>query len=281
MTFKISQHEVLHEKAQSRAKTFHRAEADLIDVLQELDEAKTFLHYRCTSLFDYCLKYLKLSPAVTANFINVSRKAKEVPSLKEAIRNQEITVCKARKIAPVLTKENSQTWLEKAKSMPKLQLEKEVAKAAPKTLTPEKARYVTEDRILISLGVSEGTMKKYRRAQDLECQRTRGSVSLEATLEALLDNYLQKNDPVIKAERLAKEPSNQCVPGTRSLAAQTKHQVNLRDQGQCTHIQDGRRCENKKWVETHHQIPLSKGGTNDLNNLRTLCWAHHRMQHAH
>jgi hypothetical protein len=56
MTSRISRHEAIHEKAISRAKTFHRAEADLLDVLQELDSAKTFLHYRCTSLYEYCIR---------------------------------------------------------------------------------------------------------------------------------------------------------------------------------------------------------------------------------
>ncbi len=42
-------HELLHEKAILKAKTFHRAEIELIDVLQEVDGQKIFLHYKCTS----------------------------------------------------------------------------------------------------------------------------------------------------------------------------------------------------------------------------------------
>ncbi len=71
----------------------------------------------------------------------------------------------------------------------------------------------------------------------------------------------------------------QNIPGSRRLSAQTKHQVNLRDQGQCTNVHEGKRCENKRWLETHHQIPLSQGGYNSLSNLTTLCWSHHRMRH--
>lgn len=284
-------HELLHEKAVTHAKTFHRAEADLIDILQEIDAAKTFLHYQCTSLHAYCFKFLKLSEANTSNFIAVARKAREVPELKEAIRNQELTVSKARKIAPVINKDNSAEWLNLAKTLPKPKLEKEVAKVAPQTATPETAKYVSEERIKVSLGVFEKTMQKLRRAQDLVSQKTRKIASMEDALEVLLDNYLEKNDPVEEAKRLVDTSASvpgtdtkvqqENIPGSRKISAQTKHQINLRDQGQCTSVHEGKRCENKRWLEIHHKVPLSQGGNNNLNNLTTLCWSHHRMQHVH
>ncbi len=302
-------HELLHEKAISHAKTFHKAEADLIDVLQEVDAAKIFLNYHCTSLFEYCLKHLKLSEANTSSFICVARKSKEIPALKEAIRKQEITVSKARRITSVLTKDNSTHWLDLAKTLPKPQLEKEVAKVAPQTLTPERAKYVAEDRIQLNIGVSEKTMTKLRRVQDLLSQKKRKPASMEESLEELLDLFLTREDPVEKAKRaLTSKPTSdvQHGPGprkrssqllaprqkpihqhtqqtkpSRQIPAQTKHQIHRRDGGQCTHVHNAQRCQNKRWLEVHHQIPLSVGGSNNLQNLTTLCWSHHRMRHNH
>ncbi len=74
----------LHDRALLRAKTFHRAEAELIDVLQEIDEHKSFLHFECTSLFDYSLKYLKLSEANASNFIAIARKSKKSAGIKRS-----------------------------------------------------------------------------------------------------------------------------------------------------------------------------------------------------
>lgn len=34
-------------------------------------------------------------------------------------------------------------------------------------------------------------------------------------------------------------------------------------------------------LQVHHLIPLSKGGTNDHDNLVTLCQRHHEMKHPH
>ena len=34
-------------------------------------------------------------------------------------------------------------------------------------------------------------------------------------------------------------------------------------------------------LQIHHIVPLSKGGTNDLDNLVTICHYHHSLKHRH
>jgi len=73
------------------------------------------------------------------------------------------------------------------------------------------------------------------------------------------------------------------IPFERTrIKAKITHQLNLRDQVQCTQITpDGNRCEQRKWLQVHHIIPISHGGQNELPNLKTLCTAHHQMAHEH
>jgi 5-methylcytosine-specific restriction endonuclease McrA len=122
----------------------------------------------------------------------------------------------------------------------------------------------------------------------LESQRTRRAVKLSEALEALADLYLEKKDPVKKAERVLKRDADACVArhadrieqsDTRLIPAKTKHQVSLRDGAQCTYTDRGKRCETRRWLDVHHVIPREHGGTNELENLTTLCSAHHRMEH--
>lgn len=136
-------------------------------------------------------------------------------------------------------------------------------------------------------------------------QKKRSAATFEDTLIELLDFYLPRQDPVEKAKRnlnAKADAPRQIVQTTAALNnapasvpdrsktanlqkrtaldAQLKHQVFLRDQGQCTHKnQLGEPCENKLWIEIHHQIPISKGGTNRIENLATLCHSHHRTMH--
>ena len=56
-----------------------------------------------------------------------------------------------------------------------------------------------------------------------------------------------------------------------------RHEVLTRDEFTCQEA-DGR-CAGP--FQIHHEIPLSRGGTNDLRNLRTLCYHHHSLKHDH
>ncbi len=74
------------------------------------------------------------------------------------------------------------------------------------------------------------------------------------------------------------------IPAThrnaRAIAAEVKHRVNVRDHGQCQHVySDGRQCESHTFLEVHHRIPVSRGGPGTLDNLVTLCSAHHKHLH--
>ena len=64
------------------------------------------------------------------------------------------------------------------------------------------------------------------------------------------------------------------------LTADQRHTVNLVDGAQCTHVgSDGKRCPEKRWLQVHHIVPVSQGGSNDPENLTTLCWHHHDLVH--
>ena len=64
------------------------------------------------------------------------------------------------------------------------------------------------------------------------------------------------------------------------LTADEKHAVVLRDQGRCTYKnEEGIRCNSDRWVDIHHIILRSEGGSNHPDNLTTLCSFHHDLIH--
>jgi len=284
----------IHEKALEVATRFKQAEADLISVLQEVEMARVFITLGYTSLFNYCVQALGLSEAVAANFITVARKAREVPVLQSAIQAGELSVSKARKIAPILTLANQEEWVEKAKTLSSRKLEEEVARVAPREATPERMKFLAEDRLELRLGISKSLKEKLERVRDLESQRTANPVSIEETLDVLLDVYLESKDPVKRAERVLKKKgvnARASVTGHTNrvklsenrepIPASVRHRIQLRDGGQCAHVNaSGERCESRRWLDIHHVRPWSEGGGNDLENLMTLCSAHHRIEHG-
>lgn len=272
----------LHEKALQLAAAFKKAEHELLCVLQEVDTNRVFEKMGYSSLFTYAVTGLKLPESYAYALINVARKAVKVPELKAAIATGNLSVSQAKKITSVITPENSAEWIGKAQSMTQRELEKAVVTVNPK-VAAEKMIYVASNRVQLQCGISEELMKKLKRAQDLLSQQLKRSASLEEVLEALACGYLQREDPVLKAER-AKKPVSAKGQVSRTvrlaIPAAVKHQVIKRDRGQCAFVdKEGKRCPSTRFVAIHHVQPVAMGGANTPENLATLCFHHHRLFH--
>ena len=300
----------LHKKAKKIVNQYKQSERELVSIIAQVDHLKAFYKLGFNFLFTYMTEGLGLSPAVASNISAVVRKSYEVPQLKNKVVAGEISLSKARKLTPVINEVNQKQWLNLAQSKTQKQIEREVALAQPKSAVIEKVQYVPRDKIInekvqikrevarmkLELGVSEKLMLQLRRCQDLESQRQKKHINLEECLEVLCRFYLEKKDPIKKAQRqkakgkLGEDPNDKSSQPLKSvsdrlyrrvpLPAKVKHQIQLRDHGQCTHVDHhGKRCSSKRYLEIHHHKPVSKGGDNSLQNLRLLCSGHHKVHH--
>jgi 5-methylcytosine-specific restriction endonuclease McrA len=300
--------QALHERAVKAAGNYLNAESDLIEILRDMSKCRGYLDLRHKSLFRYAVDALKLSRDVAYTFCNIAEKARDVPKLYELIRDGNLTVSNARRIVPILTVQNQEKWLGNAVALSKNQLEKALATEFPKLAVDEKASYITGKRLKLQLGVSEELYLKYQRAQELVSTKQGKSADLEATLEALLEVFLDREDPVRIAERAMqkkkakeekdtpndvkeeKKEEKNFVPGRNEfekerkaeerIPAALKHRLTLRDQSQCTtRNKQGVRCPERKWLHFHHIVFLSNGGQTTYENLTTLCSSCHRLKH--
>ncbi|MBU8871158.1 MAG: HNH endonuclease, partial [Gemmatimonadales bacterium] len=67
-------------------------------------------------------------------------------------------------------------------------------------------------------------------------------------------------------------------PGTRntsSIPPKIRREVMARDRHQCQ--RPG--CGNTRFLEVHHIIPRSRGGTNEITNLACVCSSCHKFLH--
>lgn len=283
----------LHSQALEVSTRYRRAEAELVEVLIQVEQHGVHIRRRHASLFAYVTSELGLSENVAYPLITIARKAREVPALGEQLRDGKMTLSNARRVAAVLTVQNQTEWVEKACTLSSRALEREIARVRPETRTPERASYVSGDRVKLEVGLSEAQMLELRRAQDLLCQSRRRTVSLEETIGVLTSEFLKRADPVERARRhtvrrgATVQPSKQVgelvTRQVRSpIPAPILHAVNLRDQRRCTQrLPGGSRCNQTRWVDFHHIIPVCEGGPNTVENLTTLCAAHHKYQHRY
>lgn len=308
----------IDQKALETVKNYKKEEAKLLDIIGKVDRFKVYRSFGYNSLFQYCVQRLQLSESQTSGFITVARKSQEVPLIKKSIEKGTLTVSKAKRITSVITTDNQDHWIELASTSTQKKVEREVALAQPEKMITEKTTYINPlipigekvslkqncPKIKLELGLSEKTMIQLRRAQDILSQKKKQPVNLEKTLEALLETYLLKYDPVEKAKRQESRgklnknskatqkqhslrnaekvgPSNNKIVNTRpALPAQLKHSIYLKAGGQCmAKNPNGERCEQRRFLEIHHTQPLSQGGRNHIDNLTLLCSGHHSVCH--
>lgn len=278
----------IHEHAVDVAKKFLVKEADLLAAIIEVDRFRIHEKFGEPHLTPYCVKHLGLSEDVAGVFVRVARKSRVVPALKMAVYNGDLTVSKAKAIASVISSDNQDTWIEKAKNLSKRNLELEVARIAPGALRGDRTKVVTAETVRVEFDQTLAENELLRRAQDIASQKLAKPATLAETLKLALELFLDREDPVRKAKRsIEKDQSRDRslpirIPASpKSIPAASRHAVNARDSGRCqAKLPDGSICGSTKWVHHHHIVSKEDGGKDLPENLVTLCSAHHRQWHA-
>jgi hypothetical protein len=168
-------------------------------------------------------------------------------------------------------------------------------------------RIILEQRLKLGFSVSPEFMAKYNKIKSLLSGRHPEGINFEMLFDILMNEYLEKHDPVKKharrAERAKKrdkidtrtkklnrqgtragtDTTRNKSPDSRRSSRRIPHtvrdQVYARDKGRCTFIgANGKRC-NAAWdLEIDHIVPVARGGDNSPGNLRLLCRKHNIYQ---
>ncbi len=125
-----------------------------------------------------------------------------------------------------------------------------------------------------------------------------GSSSLEEVFEKTLREYVEKRKPrapkagarkakksknVVASQSLSPanvtpEVDQGVEPGSHSIPIATRREVFERDQERCTYISpDGVQCTEHLRLQVDHIVPVARGGSNQIENLRLLCHAHNQL----
>lgn len=281
---------LIHEQAALLAKDLKSKYLDLFEILIEVERDKIYLEFEITSFYSYCTELLELSSQISKDFSVVVKKSLTVPELAKAIREKKITISKARKISSVVTETNAKEWIELAATCSTRIIEKAVAQANPREVISETLTYASAERLELKLGVSEEWARLLSGTKDLLSQIQQRAVTSEEALFAVMQEFNDRHHPVRKAERALARAKRKKVATIsklepnrplkrKSLKRIVVHAVNNRDQHQCTYISAAGRCRQKRWLDHHHIIPVADGGSDEVENLTTLCHAHHKIQH--
>jgi 5-methylcytosine-specific restriction endonuclease McrA len=154
--------------------------------------------------------------------------------------------------------------------------------AMPPAVIPPKLRTtlaaMSPGRYFLKVTVCEDTHDKLARVRALLRHSVPdGDVDaiLNRALSLLLEHVARARTGVGRRPRRSRT-----VAGTkgRSIPAEVKREVWLRDGGRCAFAGSAGRCGETAFLEYHHVIPYAVGGPTDASNLQLHCRAHNRHE---
>jgi len=134
------------------------------------------------------------------------------------------------------------------------------------------------DRYKVQVTIGAETLEKLRLAKDLLRHAVPSgdeAVILDRALSALLSDLAQKKFAAVERPR----PAGLARPGARTIPAEVKRKVWLRDLGRCAFVgSSGRRCSERGFLEFHHVQPYALGGEATLGNIELRCRSHNAYE---
>ena len=132
-------------------------------------------------------------------------------------------------------------------------------------------------RYELRLTISQSLHDKIKRAEELLGHAV-PSGDIPQLLERALDELIARKEKLHFAA--TDRPRNRLVSkNPRCIPARVKRAVRTRDHGQCTYVaHDGHRCEARKFLEYDHKLPVARGGTSTVDNIRLRCRAHNQLE---
>jgi len=263
--------------------------AQLVAHLAELERRDLHLREGYGSLFEYCRDALSLSEHEAFNRIAAARAARRFPVILDKLAEGAVNPTTVRLLAPHLSHENCHDVLESARGKRRAQVEEMVAQMSPLPDVPESIRKLpplrpasgqavtplAPDRYKVQLTISGDTLEKLRLAKDmLRHAEPSGSDAavVERALSALLSDLARKKFAATDRPRATAAPA---AADSRHVPAEVKRAVWLRDLGRCAFIgTNGRRCNERAFLEFHHLKPYAVGGDPTVLNIQLRCRQH-------
>jgi 5-methylcytosine-specific restriction endonuclease McrA len=192
------------------------------------------------------------------------------PAPGDALAQSDLAACTA---APAQSVANIDSALAPERVDPEASAPIQVVPAAPQ----RRVAPLSPGRFELRLTIPQSLHDKLKRAQEL-LGHSVPSGDFAQVLERALDELIAKQEKVQFAvtenPRKARRSSN-----PRYISAPVKREVRKRDRGQCTYVgDDGHRCGARKLLQYDHVIPVARGGTSNVANVRLRCRAHNQLE---
>ena len=287
------------------ARCEREATAALVVHLAEFDARRLFEGAGFSSLFRYCRKVLHLSEDAVYNRIKTARAARRYPVIISRLENGDLSLTTVRLLAPRLTPEKHQELLAAASGQGKQAVQELLARRFPQPDVPARVRKIPSRPVTAAAAVApepicpsvppaarpvvrplaperyeirftaSGEMRdKLRVAQDLL-----GHTIPSGDIVQVIDRALTLLVADLSRKKFAATARPRRIRGqsdkSRNVPAEVKRRAAAPDERRCALVApNGRRCDERRFLEFHHVVPYAAGGKPTAENIQLRCRAH-------
>ena len=243
------------------------------------------------SLYEFCIQELKYSEGTAYRRISVARLLRELPEIKEKVDSGVVNLTslsqaqsffnkRFKENAP-LQKEEKMLLIERLENKSHRECEKEILKLDPKAHRPDQARQINNDLTEIRLTVDSEFMAVLNRLR--ERLSSRGILeNKDVIFHALKTEVtrLTKNPKEVSAITYLSKHNIFERKGRIVIPHSLRALVHTKSNWECSYVnpQSHKKCSSRHFLQIDHIIPVSRGGTNNLNNLQLMCSAHNQLK---
>ncbi|MBY0471720.1 HNH endonuclease [bacterium] len=309
----------LHERAVALVKTYLRTETELISVLQEIDLCNGYRDLGFKSLFDYVRSLgLSDSVAynfitISRKSVQVPALKERIQDQEISLSNAKVIVSiltpeyqdkwlqaaaqfPKRELEKIVAKEFPERSVKESTryvAEERVELKLGISEALLKKL--KRIQDLESKKSAASLEQAlEAMADLYLQKNDpLEKAKRSKPLAPECVWKVLIPSFTRSDGLEMAPENdlrhpyenhrqflgLSKHTPARVNKNPGVIPAHLHHAVQKRDQAQCTHVTQGKRCTERRWLDIHHKKPLSQGGETTLSNQALLCRGHHQLLH--
>ena len=270
-----------------------REDSVLLEVLEhvlEIEKRQLFLSLGFPSLYAYMTQELGYSDGEAYRRIESARLMGGLPEIKEEIAAGRLNVtnmsevrsaikAKQKIFGKTVSKHERRELVSAVLGCSKKEAQKNLAEKIPELSQgfEERQRIHGDGSLELTLLLLPDQRRRLERARDLLAHK--GPLSKNSdTIDRLSEFYLKKKDLTHRPL-----PSEEALRHKESFGAkipiELRRQIFRRDHGRCQFKNpQGKICGASYQIEIDHILPISRGGTNAIENLRCLCRAHNQWK---
>ncbi|MCB0355481.1 MAG: HNH endonuclease [Bdellovibrionales bacterium] len=289
----------LHQNLLTLKSKESRIIASIISHLEEVYRRRLFAHYKCSSIYDYCIRILGYSNGEAHKKISACKLASHCQGVKESIASGELSLSNAASVQVFLNRseklqsDSSKDTTQNGRNTNSISSDRAINKQTSHSQDlPEKLNTKTIiDRVKnkstrecelelekiakennLKLPDIKPSLRRYGEktlvkilldSEQLQLLKSRLNLKCEQEmLQLLVEEKLKATEP--KTEIRSKKttpPSTQA----RSVSPAKRAIVIKKAQNQCEN------CGSRYHLQIDHKISVALGGGNDSENLRLLC----------